>query len=410
MFEKENWYVDPIENEITQEEIKQRGESGSFYSWKFKPFLELEATGYEDLYPLFDKYTVEKFQAAPPEVKKTMIDEIYQIYRERDIFPIKYYSDIGIQSEIERCVAYKADFGVPSGSRFDGEVVSCGVGIGTSLCNYMFPNIYLTPSKHDILKGNPPSAIDKFHSEKFLKKAINFAFSYKEGSPYPSHVMGGLRLVGSAPSNFRPMNAQAIYERFCPPGGVIFDFCAGFGGRMLGALTSKNKYKYVATDPCVETMYHLQELGEAIEDVTGRENSYELHCCGSEDFTGKPNSIDFAFSSPPYFDLEQYSTDETQCYIKYPELDQWLEGFVRKTIKNLRYMLKPGAVYACDIADFDIRNSDPVHYVDKWRSISEEEGFKVMPMVYLGVTARAGTLLQDMGELKKENILIFKKV
>ena len=35
--------------------------------------------------------------------------------------------------------------------------------------------------------------------------------------------------VGSAPSNFRPMNAKAIYERFTPKGGVIYDFCCVSG-------------------------------------------------------------------------------------------------------------------------------------------------------------------------------------
>ena len=41
--------------------------------------------------------------------------------------------------------------------------------------------------------------------------------------------MGGLRLVGSAPTNFRPMNAKAVFERFCPEGGVIYDFCCVSG-------------------------------------------------------------------------------------------------------------------------------------------------------------------------------------
>ena len=306
-------------------------------------------------------------------------------------------------------------FSVPSHMlvlRYNGIVNitgNCGAGIGTSLCNYLFPNLYDTPSAHDLDKENARSLFEKFHNDKYLRRAIEFCFGYKNGCPVPTSVTGGLRLVGSAPTNFRPMNAKAVYERFCPKGGVIYDYCCGFGGRLLGALSSKNNYKYVGTDPCIETMYHLHQLGQYIEQVTGREDSYELHCCGSEEFRGPKNSIDFAFSSPPYFNLEVYSDEPTQCFNKFPELEGWLEGFVRPTIQNIKHMLKPGKLYAVNIADFKVGSGKEVAYVDEWIRISTEEGMPLFDTVYLGVTARAGSAEQAAGELKKENILIFKK-
>lgn len=306
-------------------------------------------------------------------------------------------------------------FSVPSHMlvlRYNGIVNitgNCGAGIGTSLCNYLFPNLYDTPSAHDLDKENARSLFEKFHNDKYLRRAIEFCFGYKNGCPVPTSVTGGLRLVGSAPTNFRPMNAKAVYERFCPKGGVIYDYCCGFGGRLLGALSSKNNYKYVGTDPCTETMYHLHQLGQYIEQVTGREDSYELHCCGSEEFKGPKNSIDFAFSSPPYFNLEVYSDEPTQCFNKFPELEGWLEGFVRPTIQNIKHMLKPGKLYAVNIADFKVGSGKEVAYVDEWIRISTEEGMPLFDTVYLGVTARAGSAEQAAGELKKENILIFKK-
>ena len=81
----------------------------------------------------------------------------------------------------------------------------------------------------------------QFKSNKYLGRAIQFCYGYKNGGPVPNYVMGGLRLVGSAPSNFRPMNAKAIWERFAPENGVVFDSSAGFGGRLLGALSSKKR-------------------------------------------------------------------------------------------------------------------------------------------------------------------------
>lgn len=413
-----NWFTPPVSGEVSLEEIEEMASSGKFHEWNFEPF-ESQENGYEDVLDEIKKYSAVDYLALEEKYKlanqsgnaeeaskykaemEAMVDAVLKIYREKDILPIQYYSDFGIMDEIEKCISYKA--------KFDGNTVSCGAGIGTTLCNYLFPNIFDTPSAHDLEKKNARSLYEKFHNDEYLRRAIKFCFSYKDGCPVPTNVMGGLRLVGSAPTNFRPMNAKAVYERFCPKDGVIYDFCCGFGGRMLGALSSKNNYRYVGTDPCTETFYHLNQLGEWIESVTGREDSYELHCCGSEDFRGPANSVDFAFSSPPYFNLEVYSDEETQCYNKFPELEQWLEGYVRQTIKNIYHMLKPGALYAVNIADFKVGSGREVAYVDEWKRISEEEGMALFDTVYLGVTARAGSAEQAAGELKKENIMLFKK-
>lgn len=659
------WFSKPMKNEVPYSEIEKKAMNGEFHEWNFEAF-DFQENGYEDVLNEIKKYKaidylkykdkrdkaekagktadVEKWQAKMDD----MVQKVYEIYTEKDILPIQYYSDFGVAEEIQKCISYNA--------KFDGNMVSCGAGVGTTLCNYLFPNIFDTPSAHDLDKKNARSLYEKFHNEEYLKRAIKFCFSYKDGCPVPTNVMGGLRLVGSAPTNFRPMNAKAVYERFCPEGGLIYDFCCvqgdteyfngeewkairdykegdkvlqynengtaelvnpieyihyksnepfyeyvnddfascltgnhdvvyydyegihkikqqeilngfdgkipisvqygdkrtnfsekeiivlatdliyismednyyeklrelrktiynlsfydkvrflgqifkttfdffytknidvaelivdlchmtnsyatcnlytsdimvvtrntngkisskyyvdenvgfkvvedkdkycfvvpshmlvlkyngrvfvtgncGFGGRMLGALSSKKNFRYVGTDPCTETMYHLHQLGDYIEMVTGRDDSYELHCCGSEVFKGPENSIDFAFSSPPYFNLEVYSDEETQCYNKFPELNQWLEGYVRETIKNIKHMLKPGRCYAVNIADFKVGGGSEVAYVDEWIRISTEEGMPLFDTVYLGVTARAGSAEQAAGELKKENILIFKK-
>lgn len=395
-----NWYCDEVEGEVPFSDIQKKADNGEFHQWKFEPFEFIE-NGYEGVIDKLKSYLAVDYLKADKETQDRMVDEVLQIYRDVDVFPIQYYSEFGIAVEIDKCIAYKAEF--------DGDTISCGAGIGTTLCNYLFPNIFDTPSKHDLEKVGAETLYAKFHNDEYLKRAIKFCFSYKDGCPTPTNVMGGLRLVGSAPTNFRPMNAKAIYERFCPEGGTIYDFCCGFGGRLLGCLSSSKNFRYVGTDPNTETMYHLHQLGEYIEQVTGRDDSYELHCCGSEEFRGKPNSIDFAFSSPPYFDLEVYSQEETQCFNKFPVLEDWLEGYVRATIKNIYYMLKPGSCYAVNIADFKVHSGSLVAYVDEWIRISTEEGMPLFDTVYLGVTARAGSKEQAAGELKKENILIFKK-
>ena len=105
-------------------------------------------------------------------------------------------------------------------------------------------------------------------------------------------------------------NSSSICLHFCigsirkAENGVIFDTSSGFSGRLVGALTSKKNFTYVGTDPNMESMYNTHRIAEAIESVTGRTGSYELHCCGSEldDLMEKESWADFHFSSPPYFE------------------------------------------------------------------------------------------------------------
>lgn len=291
----------------------------------------------------------------------------------------------------------------------------CSRKFAEYICDW-YGEIYSTRSEHNsnivqyMFVSNGCGAYIK--TQKYGKGLSNYVIHIGENDQ-----VGYYKKTTSKSSMYKVVNKKKKYCFEVPShmlilrrnGKVFITGNCGFGGRMLGALSSKNKYKYVGTDPCTETMYHLHQLGDYIEMVTGREDSYELHCLGSEDFRGPENSIDFAFSSPPYFNLEVYSDEPTQCYNKFPKLEDWLEGYVRETIKNIYHMLKPGHFYAVNIADFKVGGGGEVAYVDEWKRISAEEGMPLFDTVYLGVTARAGSAEQAAGELKKENIMIFKK-
>lgn len=397
---RRNWFSEYVDGEVPYEELEKMASEGKFREWEYEAF-DLVETGYEDVEDDLAKYTAEKYQKSSEAEQKQMIEDVLEIYRSRDVFPIKYFNELGMMNEVEKVINCNLEF--------EGDTIMGGSGIGTALCNFLFPNLFDTPSLHDVDKKGAATCIEKWNNDEYMRRAIGFCFSYKNGSPTPTSMFAAIRLVGSSPTNFNPARAKALYERLCPPGGTIWDMSTGFGGRLLGCLTSKNNYRYVGTDPNVESMWHTHQLAELVESVTGREDSYELHCVGSEVFRGKPESIDFAFTSPPYFNLEIYSDDPTQCYNKFPELDGWLEGFVRGTIKNVAYMLKRGCLYAINIADFKDAGKD-VDYVDEWCRISAEEGMPLFDRVYLGVPARAGSAQQKAGEVKKENILVFKKL
>lgn len=200
-------------------------------------------------------------------------------------------------------------------------------------------------------------------------------------------------------SNFRPTAAAAIYDYFGrgTKDFTVWDMSGGWGGRMLGAIISDVKF-YYATEPSKHAFDGLHNLAE---DFAG-DTDYMIFKCGSESWKPERNMFDFCFTSPPYFDLEKYSDEPTQSYIKFPEKDVWIEGFLRETFKNCYYGLKSDGAMAINIANIKGNEIEK----DMIR-VAEECGFKFKTTFRL---ALSNINLRNKGaKFKYEPIYIFRK-
>jgi hypothetical protein len=197
-------------------------------------------------------------------------------------------------------------------------------------------------------------------------------------------------------SNFRPTAAAAVYDAFAKD-GVVWDMSGGWGGRMLGAIASGVK-SYTCTEPSRLTASGLVALRE--DFGTGIDiNIIEL---GSEDYCPDRKSLDVCFTSPPYFNLEKYSDEPSQSYVKYPEKDAWIEEFLRETFENCRYGLKDDGVMLINIAD--IRGNE---LETDMINVAEQVGFKIVKKIKL---ALSNINLRDKTEkFKYEPIYLFIK-
>ena len=103
----------------------------------------------------------------------------------------------------------------------------------------------------------------------------------------------------------------------------------GYGGRLLIAieliLTISN------TDPCIPTYDGLQKI---LKDYGNTYNKYQLHRQNSETYIPEDESLDFVFTSPPYFGWEAYGDEPEQSSIKFSTSDMWKEKFLKQTIAN----------------------------------------------------------------------------
>jgi hypothetical protein len=196
-------------------------------------------------------------------------------------------------------------------------------------------------------------------------------------------------------SNFRPTAALAIYDRYAD--GVVWDLSCGFGGRLLGAIASEKVTTYIGTDPSTKTYEGLCALRDDFAHKTNTE--VVLHCLGSEDFVPEPESLSFAFTSPPYFSTEQYANEDTQSFLRFPEREQWNEGFLRASIRNAHIGLRHGGHLALNVAD---TRAHPTLEADTVR-IATEEGFVLTETLRLSLSA------VTKGGFKYEPTFVFVK-
>jgi len=155
-------------------------------------------------------------------------------------------------------------------------------------------------------------------------------------------------------SQFKPNVAKSIYDMFKAEN--ILDFSMGWGDRLAGFYASDYGKHYVGIDPRKENHPIYNEQSEFYEKHLGffeHERKSEFHCSPAEefDFSQYDNYFDLVFTSPPYFNVERYSYDDTQSWVRYKSIEDWNTDFLQKTLKNLWSSIKTGGYLLVNISD-----------------------------------------------------------
>ena len=183
--------------------------------------------------------------------------------------------------------------------------------------------------------------------------------------------------------NFPPLTAKYLYQKYTnhikeQKQINIYDPSSGWGGRILGALSVDDRnIHYIGNDPNTEN--YIPEIGKsryeylaeffnskipgACNPFWGHKNTYEIYRTGSEiiseeeGFQKYKGQLDFIFTSPPYFDRERYSDDETQSFKKFGNYESWRDGFLRPTLVTAFEYLRNDRYILWNIADIKIGKS-----------------------------------------------------
>lgn len=144
---------------------------------------------------------------------------------------------------------------------------------------------------------------------------------------------------------FMPAVAKAVYQHFNAK--CILDPCAGWGDRLTAAFSLPDLERYDGYDP----NSRMADVYQRIMNCYGGQKRASVETAAFESVAVPEGLYDLAFTSPPYFDYEEYSDDPDQSYKKYPTPDLWREGFLTPLMKKCALAVRSGGVVAINISD-----------------------------------------------------------
>lgn len=209
---------------------------------------------------------------------------------------------------------------MPSDNVFNNNCSNLGVELIKSKSNSYWKSSY---------RGKM-SPMDVWNDDDKMYEIIKYRIGdnkTKETFDFSQHqLLRGISANRYTISFFKPVLAASIYKYFLgnKVSPIVFDPCAGFGGRLIGFKSMYPSGTYIGIEPNIETYNELLELSK---DMT---NVY-IHNCKLEDFHVSFD-YDLAFTSIPYYNLETYSN-----VITYSNMEEWTDRFCGKIklINNL---------------------------------------------------------------------------
>lgn len=255
---------------------------------------------------------------------------------------------------------------------------------------------------------------------------IKWIIDYTESKPnfYTGNQISNIKSFfrnggrkGGKVANFPPKVARDIYTRYFENNTNLncLDTSSGFGSRMSAVLLSGNNY--YSTDPNKKLHSKLMECAKFYKQngFINDNQQCRLICNGSEIFIPQwENIMDVSFTSPPYFNLEKYSDDDSASTQNYDNYELWLEQFAKPTILNTYRYLKAGGYAMINIKN--MTNGKRLPLFDDWLNLFNRcDGFEFVEIFEMEQTSKKVVGLYanyDPSKAKnqaKEPVMVFRK-
>ena len=307
-------------------------------------------------------------------------DKVFDYYRRKG-FPYFYLTDLQYSKEFKKIKQFRINSLVKPDNILSQNM------LGLNVVNSFMPHMWSTKT----LGFKTP--MDTFINDDLFKKAIDKRIKYGDNISD-----AGIRKVLSwsqgthRVSNFRPTIAKYLYNTY--GGEVNLDFSSGYGGRLFGFLGSDKTDTYIGVEPNLKTYNGLLYLAATFK----HDKKIILYNEAFEDLE-LDVKVDFSFSSPPYFNTEEYAYDDKQSFVRYRNAHEWREKFLKVLINKNFELLKEEGIFAINIANVRTYSNLEEDTIE----ISKETGFKLIKTYKMALSNLHGS------GFKYEPIFIFKK-
>lgn len=204
---------------------------------------------------------------------------------------------------------------------------------------------------------------------------------------------------------------------------VLLDTSSGWGSRFIGLLSVMSCYRdwfkdkkvvLITVDPNPiigerlnmifnfwnKHIFDLTNLFEFIYINDGSEflDNYDV-------FDKYREKVVFGFTSTPYFHKEKYPGGSKQSYKMYKEYDDWMNGFLYKTLENISHLLKPNGVYLLNIEN--VKEGSKVFPIqdDLHRDLGNKvNSLKIEDVKYLRLSIMRGNNLNRKDKVNSQMI------
>ena len=152
---------------------------------------------------------------------------------------------------------------------------------------------------------------------------------------------------------FKATLAASVYHAFLRDSTKtrVLDISAGWGDRLLAAL-AKNLDSYLAFDPNASLQPGYRAMID--EYMESKKDKYKVIDAPFESAEAilEGREFDLIFTSPPYFDLEVFTTEGEQSIISHSTFDKWMVHFLFKSLYIAWNTLAPDGNMVIHIDDF----------------------------------------------------------
>jgi hypothetical protein len=223
-----------------------------------------------------------------------------------------------------------------------------------------------------------------------LMEKVMFTNLLMHSTPYPTEIRRMIVMTGALGNvtKYRTVTSKAIVQYYNAK--RVFDPCSGWGGRMLGTLAAGQDTYYCGCEPDKNTCNGLLNI---LSDSAIPESDSDRAEIWNEPVEKvlpqimKEDKYDMILTSPPYFNLELYTSGE-QSTIAYPTWDEWVDKWLKSVILGCLSCLQESGTSCWSVKNFRSNKLYPL--ADVTKKIHEDAGWKLVKTVTMTGSGRMG--------------------